>query len=170
VRTAGRFLAVAVLIVVTATLQVSVFSDLSLDGVVPDLVMLVVIAAALSRGADYGAVVGFSGGLLVDLAPPADHIAGRWALAMLVVGWLTGLLRTDSSLSPASTVLTVAAGVFVGTSLFAISGIVLGEPGATVSAALRVIPVAIGYDVLLTPLVIPLVFLVLRRLDPRPRW
>jgi rod shape-determining protein MreD len=169
-RTAGRCLAVAALIVVTAALQVSVFTHFSLNGVAPDLVMLVVIAAALSRGADYGAVVGFSAGLLVDLAPPADHIAGRWALAMLAVGWLIGLMRTDSSLSPVSTVFTVGAGVFVGTSLFAISGIVLEEPGATVSSALRVIPLAIGYDVLLTPLVIPLVFLVLRRLEPSPRW
>jgi rod shape-determining protein MreD len=166
----GRAVAVAVLIVLTATLQLSVLSHFSWDGVVPDLVMLVVIVAALSRGPEYGAVIGFAAGLLVDLAPPADHIAGRWALAMLVVGWLTGLVRADSSLSPVSTLLTVAAGVFIGTSVFAISGIVLGEPGTTVSSALRVIPVAVGYDVLLAPLVIPLVGVVFRRLEPSPRW
>jgi hypothetical protein len=32
------------------------------------------------------AVLGFVAGLLLDLVPPADHEAGRWALALVVVG------------------------------------------------------------------------------------
>jgi rod shape-determining protein MreD len=170
VKTAARGLAVAILVLVTVTLQISVFDHLSVRGVVPDLAMLVVIGAALSRGADYGALIGFAAGLIIDLAPPADHIAGRWALSLLVVGYVTGLVRTESRLSFVSMVLAVAAGVFVGTSLFAMSGLVLGEPGVSVGSALRVIPLAVVYDVLLTPLVVPFVLRLFRRLELSPRW
>jgi rod shape-determining protein MreD len=169
-KTAARGLAVAILVLVTVTLQISVFDHLSVRGVVPDLAMLVVIGAALSRGADYGALIGFAAGLIIDLAPPADHIAGRWALSLLVVGYVTGLVRTESRPSFVSMVLAVAAGVFVGTSLFAMSGLVLGEPGVSVGSALRVIPLAVVYDVLLTPLVVPFVLRLFRRLELSPRW
>ena len=51
------------------------------------------IAAALVRGPDYAALVGFAAGLVLDLAPPADHTAGRWALSLVLVGYLTGLAK-----------------------------------------------------------------------------
>ena len=44
-------------------------------------------------------VLGFGGGLLLDLVPPADHVAGRWALALLVAGYLSG--RVGGRLSTA---------------------------------------------------------------------
>jgi rod shape-determining protein MreD len=169
-KTAARGLAVAVLVIVTVTLQTSVFDHFSVRGVVPDLAMLVVIGAAVSRGPDYGALIGFTAGLITDLAPPADHIAGRWALSLVVVGYVTGLLRSESKPPIGSLLLTVAAGVFVGTSVFALSGLVLGEPGVSVGSALGVIPLAVGYDVLLTPLVLPLVLFLFRRLEPTTRW
>jgi rod shape-determining protein MreD len=165
-----RALAVAVLIVLTVTLQVSIFASLSLGGVVPDLVMLVVIAAALERGPDYAALVGFGGGLVLDLAPPADATAGRWALALVVVGYLTGLARQEGELSIPGTVAIVAAGAFIGTSVYALSGLVLGDQGVEVSTAFRVVPMSVLYDVLVTPLVVPLVVLLFRRLEPADRW
>ena len=56
----------------------------------PNLCLLVVVAAALTRGPQFAAVLGFGAGLALDLAPPADHIAGRWALALVVVGYVAG--------------------------------------------------------------------------------
>jgi rod shape-determining protein MreD len=165
-----RALAVAVLIVLTVTLQVSIFARLSFGGVVPDLVMLVVIAAALVRGPDYAALVGFGAGLVLDLAPPADSTAGRWALAMVVVGYLTGLARQEGELPIVGTVAIVAAGAFVGTSVYALSGLVLGDQGVAVGTALHVVPLSVLYDVLVTPLVVPLVVLLFRRLEPADRW
>jgi rod shape-determining protein MreD len=165
-----RVLAVGVLIVVTVTLQVSIFAHFSFDGVVPDLVMLVVIGAALVRGPDYAALVGFTAGLVLDLAPPADATAGRWALAFVVVGYLTGLARHEGELSIVGTLVIVAAGAFIGTSIYALSGLVLGDQGVAVSSAFRVVPMSVLYDVLVTPLVIPLVVLLLRRLEPADRW
>ncbi len=165
-----RIIAVSVLVVLTITLQVSVFSHFSLRGVVPDLALLVVIAAALVRGPDYAALVGFAAGLVLDLAPPADHTAGRWALSFVVVGYLTGLARQDSDISAVGTLVLVAAGAFIGTSVFALTGLVLGEGGIDVSTALDVIPLTVGYDVLVAPLVVPLVVMLFRRLEPAERW
>ncbi len=168
--TAVRGAVVAALIVLTVTLQVSVFNHFAVDGVAPDLALLLVIGAALVRGPTYGALVGFAAGLILDLAPPADHTAGRWALALVVVGYLTGLARADRSQPVVGTLVMVAAAAFIGTSVYALSGLILGENSVTVSSAMHVVPIATGYDVLLAPLVVPLLLLVFRRLEPADRW
>lgn len=174
-KTVLRLAVVAVLIAVTVTLQISVFDGLAFRGVVPDLVLLVVIAAGIVRGANYAALVGFAAGLVLDLAPPADHTAGRWALSLTLVGYLTGLVRQESDngsgdISVVGTLLMVAAGAFIGTSVFALTGLILQDSGVTVASALEVVPTAVGYDLLLTPLVLPLVLLLFRRLEPADRW
>jgi rod shape-determining protein MreD len=61
---------------------------------------------------------------------------------------------------------TVAACSFVGTSVFALSGMLLADPAIPVAEALRVIPLAVLYDVLVTPFVLPLVMRLFRRLQP----
>ena len=154
------------IVLLAVVLQVTVFAGLSFGGVVPNLALLVVVAAALVRGPEYAAVVGFLGGLAIDLAPPTHHVAGRWALALVVVGYLAGRVRQDAGSSAVSAVLTVAACSFVGTSIFALSGMLLNDPAIPVGEALRVIPVAVLYDVLVTPFVLPLVMRVFRRLQP----
>ena len=60
----------------------------------------------------------------------------------------------------------MAACSFVGTSLFALSGMLLHDPAIPVAEALKVIPVAVLYDVLVTPFVLPLVMRLFRRLQP----
>lgn len=163
-----RAAAVVVLVLVTVTLQVGLFTELSVAGVVPDLALLLVVAAALVRGPSYGAVLGLLAGLAVDLAPPADGVAGRWALALAVAGWLAGLVKADARQSAVATVVTVAVASFAATSLYALSGLVLREPGVSVSAVLEVLPVAVLYDVAVTPLVVPLALIAFRRLGPVP--
>jgi rod shape-determining protein MreD len=111
-------------------------------------------------------VLGFLGGLAIDLAPPTHHVAGRWALALVVVGYLAGRVRQDAGSSAIGAVVTVAACSFVGTSLFALSGMLLHDPAIPVGEALKVIPVAVLYDVLVTPFVLPLVMRLFRRLQP----
>ena len=89
-------LVAALLIVVTALLlQVTVFPHFAWNGVVPDLVLLAVVGAALVTDPRFATLLGFGAGLLLDLAPPADHAAGRWALALLVVGYVVGRLAHD---------------------------------------------------------------------------
>ena len=161
---------VALSVLLAIVLQVSLFTSLQIDGVAPDLALLVVMAAALVRGPEYAAVLGFIAGLLVDIAPPADHTAGRWAVAFVVSGYLAGMVRRDARSSALAAVVVVAAGAFVATSIFALSGLLIGDQRVEVGNALHVIPVAVLYDVLLTPLVIPVVIAVLDGLQPVTDW
>jgi rod shape-determining protein MreD len=157
----------AVMVVTLAVvLQVSLFPHLAWQGVVPNLALLVVVGAALVRGPQFAAVLGFVAGVLIDLAPPADHVAGRWALALVVVGYLAGRIRQDMKPNAWAVVGAVAASSFVGTSVFAMSGLLLRDPVVPVSEMLEVILVAVVWDVLLTPFVLPPVMGMFRRLEP----
>jgi rod shape-determining protein MreD len=138
-----RSLVLALLVTAAVVLQVAAFSYLSYDGVVPNLALLLVVAAALVRGPDFAMVLGFFAGLAIDLAPPADHVAGRWALALVVVGYLAGRVRHDAGTSAVAAVVTVAASSFIGTSVFALSGLVQRHPSVPLAEAQLVIPVPV---------------------------
>ncbi|HET8604064.1 MAG TPA: rod shape-determining protein MreD [Marmoricola sp.] len=161
-----RGLAALGILLVALVLQVAVFGYFSVEGVVPDLVLLVVVAAALSRGPQFAAVLGFTGGLLLDLAPPADHVAGRWALALVVVGYLAGRVRQDARDSTFAALVTVAACSFVGTSIFALTGLVLHDGALPATGMLRVVGISVLWDVLVAPLALPGLLLLFRRLRP----
>ena len=118
------------------------------------------------RGPQFAAVLGFVAGVLLDLAPPADHVAGRWALALVVVGYVAGRVRQDVRPTATAVVVTVAASSFVGTSIFALSGLLLRDPVLSVPDLLQVILVAVVWDVVLTPFVLPLVMRMFHRLEP----
>ena len=154
------------LVVVALVLQVTVFPHFAWEGVVPNLCLLVVVGAALVRGPSFGATLGFAAGALLDLAPPADHVAGRWALALVLVGYVAGRTRPDTRPTALSVVATVAASSFVGTSAYALSGLLLRDPVVAVPDVLQVILVAVVWDVLLTPIVLPLVMRLFTRLEP----
>ncbi|HYH33902.1 MAG TPA: rod shape-determining protein MreD [Nocardioides sp.] len=153
-------------VLVAMVLQVTVFAHLAWQGVVPNLVLLVVVAAALTRGAAFAAVLGFGAGVLLDLAPPADHVAGQWALALVVVGYAAGRVRQEVRPTATAVVATVAASSFVGTSVFALVGMVLDEAAFGVTGLLEVIAVAVVWDVLLTPFVLPPLMTLFHRLEP----
>jgi rod shape-determining protein MreD len=161
-----RVLGATVALTVALVLQVSVFPHFAWHGVVPNLVLLVVVGAALVRGAEFAMVLGFIAGVLLDLAPPADHVAGRWALALLVVGYVAGRVAPDARASAGAVVATVAACSFLGTSVFALSGLVLRDPAVGIPDVLQVLAGAVVFDVLVTPLVLPLVMGLFRRLEP----
>src|SRR3954454_11265160 len=156
----------AALVVVALVLQVAVFPHLAWEGIVPNFCLLVVVAAAIVRGPAFAVTLGFCAGLMLDLAPPADHVAGRWALALVVVGYVAGLMRQDTRPSATTVVATVAASSFIGTSVYALSGLVLGDAVAGTGDLVRVVLVALLWDVLLTPLVLPGVMRLFPRLEP----
>ena len=155
-----------VAIVVALVLQVSVFPHVAWHGIVPNLCLLVVVGAALTIDAPAAMVLGFVAGVALDLVPPADHVAGRWALALTVVAFLAARVRQDVRPTAVAVVGTIAAASFVGTSVFALTGIVLGESGS-VPDLLQVIAVAVLWDVLLTPFVLPPLMTLFGRLDPQ---
>lgn len=163
-----RFRAVvaALAISVALILQVSLFPHFAWHGIVPNLCLLVVVAAALTINAPSAMVLGFAAGVALDLVPPADHVAGRWALALTVVAFLTARVRQDVKPTATAVVGTVAAASFVGTSIFALTGLLLGDSGS-VPDLLLVIGVAVLWDVLLTPFVLPPLMRLFSPLEPR---
>lgn len=161
-----RVLIAVVAIAVALVLQVTVFPYLAWHGIVPNLCLLVVVGAALTINAPSAMVLGFVAGVALDLVPPADHVAGRWALALTVVAFLAARVRQDVKPTATAVVATVAAASFVGTSVFALTGLLLGE-GGSVPDLLLVVAVAVLWDVLLTPLVLPPLMKLFRRLDPQ---
>jgi rod shape-determining protein MreD len=163
-----RWPVMGVLLVVALVLQVTFFPHLAVHGVVPNLCLLVVVAAALVRGPEQAAVLGFAAGLLLDLAPPADHVAGRWALSLVVVGYVAGRVRSDAAARPSVTgvLATVATSSFVGTSIYAITGLLLQDPVVSVADLLPVVLLAVGWDVLLAPLLLPGLMRLFEALEP----
>ena len=177
--TTTRAAAAIWLLLAAVVLQVSVLPDLwfpgFFDGVVPDVVLLVVVAVGLRYGSEPAMILGFAGGLLLDLVPPADHIAGRWALALLVAGYVSGRVAGRLTPSGPATVrslrwpvllATVAACSLVATSVFELTGLVLRDPAVGVPVLLETVLLALVSDVLLGALVVPLVLALDERLEP----
>lgn len=142
-------------LVVALALQVSLLPHVAWHGVVPNLVLLVVVGAALTCSARAALLLAFTGGVMLDLVPPADHFAGRWALALVLVAWCVHASRQGTRPGFGQTFVTAAAASFVGASLFALTGLLLGDPAVGVGALLRTIMAAWVWDVALTPLVVP---------------
>lgn len=165
---AGRLAVVSVTVLIALVLQASLLPPFSWRGIVPDLCLLVVVAAGLAKDARFAMLVGFGTGLLLDLAPPADHAAGRWALAFVLVGFVAGSARQDQP--PARSSLAAIIGVcsVVGGSVFALTGLLLGESALGVTGSLGVVLVAAVLDVVVGLLVVPPLMRLFDRADPVP--
>jgi rod shape-determining protein MreD len=135
----------------------------------PQLLVVSVVAVALTCGPLRGAVIGFVAGLFADVVPPGDSTLGRIALVLAVTGYLAGLfeeVEERSVLLPLG--LVILATVWVGFGYTLIGSMVAGGGGADWHELLRSLPSAVLYDVVLTPFVIPFVATLVRRLEPEP--
>ncbi|MFI6102956.1 rod shape-determining protein MreD [Streptomyces sp. NPDC051310] len=166
----NRILLSTTLVVVALVLQVSILARLQLPGAVPDLLLLVVLALALVYGHVSGALIGFGAGLLADLAPPADHAAGRYALVLCVIGYLAGLTKPENGQLRSATgpmVMVVAAAV-ASTLLYAGVGALVGDTAARHVGLVSLLISAVVYDVLLAPFTVPLIMALARRAENDP--
>ncbi|MFD3657194.1 rod shape-determining protein MreD [Streptomyces sp. NPDC058620] len=166
----NRTLLSVTLVVVALVVQVSVLARLQLPGAVPDLLLLVVVALALVHGHVSGALIGFGAGLLADLAPPADHAAGRYALVLCVIGYLVGLARPEngqlkSAFVPMAVVVAAAIG---STLLYAGVGALVGDTAARHVGLGSLLFTAAVYDLLLAPFTVPLIMALARRTENDP--
>jgi rod shape-determining protein MreD len=167
---ASRVVLAVALVATALVLQVSVLPRLPLPGATPDLVLLCVVGLALAGGPLTGAVVGFGSGLALDLAPPADHAIGRWALVLCLVGYAAGLAEDESDRSAFAPLLVVAAAAAGAAVLFAGLGALLGDPRVGWGPLLEVLPTAVLYDVALAPFVVSGVIALSRRVAPEPTY
>jgi rod shape-determining protein MreD len=166
----NRILLSSVLVVVALVLQVTVLARLQLPGAVPDLTMLVVLGLAMVYGPVGGCFVGFGAGLLTDLAPPADHAVGRFALVLCLIGYVAGLVKPDTGQlrSIATPMFVVATAAVGGTLLHAGVGSLVGDTAARNVGITGLALSALLYDLLLAPFTVPWVMALARKLDHDP--
>jgi rod shape-determining protein MreD len=161
-----RVLALAAVIVTSLLLQSTIFSQVKLLGVRPELLYLVTIVMAVLEGPSEGAVVGFAGGMAQDFL--LDQPKGITALTLTLLGYTMGLARQYIvSPSPLLPTILVAVGTFGGMVFYEVVAFLLGQLEVEVVSGLRVALLTALYGAILTPLVFP----VLRRIfeGSRPR-
>jgi rod shape-determining protein MreD len=158
-----RGLISAAVVAVAVILQLAVADRIAFPGGAgPDLVLLTVAALALATGPMAGAVTGFCAGLALDVAPPAGHLVGQDALVFCLVGYACGLIATrpgsdgvpEREHSALFEIGVTAAGAACGEGMAAALGVMFSDPRVTWPAIKHVLPVAIGYDLLLSPFVL----------------
>jgi rod shape-determining protein MreD len=118
-------LRLALLVLAAVVLQVSFFSQLTLLGVTPDFVSVVVISLGLLGGAVVGAVCGFATGLLLDSV--LLETLGVSSLVLLTIGYLAGRYREGFEVANALTPLLLIGGLTVlGAAAFSALQLMLG--------------------------------------------
>lgn len=153
-----RVIAVLAVIVTALLLQSTVFAQLRLLGVRPELLYLVTIVVAFLEGPGEGAVIGFVSGLAQDLL--LNEPKGILALTLTLLGYTLGLLRQYIvSPSPFLPVILVALGTAGGIVFYVVVSFLLGNFDHSIGFAIRVALLAALYNAILTPIVFP----VLRR-------
>jgi rod shape-determining protein MreD len=161
-----RVLALIAVIVTAILLQSTVFSQLRLLGVRPELLYLVTIVIALQEGPNEGAIVGFTCGLAQDML--LDQPMGITALTLTLLGYAVGMARQYIvSPSPLVPTIVVAISTALGVAFYEIVTFLLGQFEAGFSYAVKVALLTALYNAVLTPILAPL----LRRIveGSRPR-
>lgn len=161
-----RIFVVGLVVVAALTLQTTVLAQLTLLGVIPQLVLVVVVSLAWLDGERVGVVTGFFGGLLLDLQLPPASIVGLTALVYTSIGFGVGFFRQYSvGESVWSPVLAVAVSSAIAEVGYALLAILLGRAWVSVAFTAKVTGLVVLYNALLTPFVLPLV----RRIADRYR-
>lgn len=152
-------------VLVTALLVSTVMAPiLEVARVVPDLVLLSVVAFGLADGPAAGTRYGFVAGLSLDLLSGTQQLVGLGAFVALLVGYLAGAGRRylGGDTLAAQMVLTGCV-TAVGIVAYTVMGLLLGQ---AVPSAAAVVRTALGlgvYHALLVPVLVrPLVHLVER--------
>ncbi|HEX3078474.1 MAG TPA: rod shape-determining protein MreD [Lachnospiraceae bacterium] len=83
-----RFICTAFVIVICYLLQSTVFQAISLASVVPNLLLIVTVAAGYMKGRKQGMYVGLACGLILDLC--GGEIIGLFGLFFMYIGYLNG--------------------------------------------------------------------------------
>jgi rod shape-determining protein MreD len=148
----------AVALLAAVVIQLTVVNRLPLPGATaPDLVLLMVTAIAVTTSPATGAITGFAGGLALDVAPPAVHYAGEYALVFCLAGYaaarvVRAIRDTTGEHDPIIAFTVMAGAAAAGEAGKAALGMLLSDPDVTGAAVRTVAPGAILYDLLLSPL------------------
>jgi rod shape-determining protein MreD len=161
-----RVLALAAVIITAVLLQSTVFSQLRLLGVRPELLYLVTILIALQEGPNEGALVGFTAGLAQDML--LDQPKGITALTLTLLGYTVGMARQYIvSPSPLVPTIVVAIATALGVAFYEIVTFLLGQFEASITYAVKVALLTALYNAVLTPILSPLLRRIIEGSRPR---
>ncbi|MGZ8631171.1 MAG: rod shape-determining protein MreD [Actinomycetota bacterium] len=151
-----RRVLVTIAIVITALLlQSTLFWQLKLVGVRPELMYLVTIVIAILEGPQEGAVTGFFGGMAQDFL--LNQPKGITALTLTLVGYAAGLARQYVvSPSPLLPTILVGVGTAAGVAFYQVVAFLLGQLQEPFTYAVRVTLLTALYGAILTPILYPL--------------
>lgn len=162
-----RVALIVVLVLIACIVDAVLFDPMNLPGSPPNVLLLVVAALALVLGPAGGAVTGFFAGLAADILPPADHLIGRYALVLCLVGYLVGLFHDEARDSVILGLVAVGVAAAVATLLYGALGGLLSDGRVDAHTVLSSLPFSILYDVVLAPFVVPWVMALARRAEPQ---
>jgi rod shape-determining protein MreD len=161
-----RVVSIAAIVITALLLQSTVFPDLRLLGVRPELLYLVTIAIALLEGPNEGATVGFVSGLSQDFL--MNQPKGLTALTLTLLGYAVGMFRQFIvSPSPLVPTIVVGVGTAAGIAFYEVVSVLLGNFHEEAAYGVKVALLTATYNAVLTPILYPL----LRRITEgsRPR-
>jgi rod shape-determining protein MreD len=151
-----RVLTITAMVITGLLLQSTVFSQMKLLGVKPELMYLVTILVAVLEGPQEGAVVGFAAGLAQDFMLPGPK--GLTALTLTLLGYTMGLARDYiTSPSPLLPTILVAVGTTAGVIFYEIAGFLLGQLDVSLFEATKIALLTGVYGALLAPVFYPLI-------------
>jgi rod shape-determining protein MreD len=159
-----RVLSLSAVVITAIVLQSSVFSQIKLLGVKPELMYLVTIVIAILEGPQEGAIVGFAGGMMQDFL--LNSPKGITALTLTLLGYTMGMARQYIvSSSPLLPAVLVAVGTAAGTAFYQAVAFLLGQLDQPLAYSIKVCLLSAAYGALLTPIFYP----ILRRLTEGSR-
>lgn len=83
-----RILIVSLLVLANVILESTIFRYLRIWGVMPDFIIILLVAYAIMRGSSYGTFIGLGSGLLLDML--YGRAIGINALSYMITGYVIG--------------------------------------------------------------------------------
>ena len=142
---------------IAVLLQTTLFAQVRLFDVAPDLVMLTVIAVARRLEAEPAVLLGFTSGLAVDLLGSSP--LGLWALVLTLIAYATVRTRDRFDINIVATGIAVALLSLLGVALVVVIGTLFGEASFRDPNVFRKILLVPVYNLVLGVVVLPLVAL-----------
>jgi rod shape-determining protein MreD len=87
----NRQIFLGICVVLAFVLQISVTPQFKILGVQLDLILVVAVVVAVQEGPVPGAIIGFAGGMLQDIASP--QVMGSSALTKALAAFLAGMMK-----------------------------------------------------------------------------
>jgi rod shape-determining protein MreD len=139
-------------------LQTTLFAQVRLFDVAPDLVMLTVIAVARRLDAEPAVLLGFTSGLAMDLLGSSP--LGLRALVLTLIAYATVRTRDRFDINVVATGIAVALLSLLGVALVVVIGTLFGEASFRDPNVFRKILLVPVYNLVLGVVLLPLVTLI----------